>query len=88
MFEGVAAALAATALMPGLAFSLLWFPAVRTVILGALFYLGLTQLTYVLPIILAFLAFGRRKAAIGVLIPAALVFLLNAACWGMVVTRR
>ena len=44
------------------------------------------QLIYTIPLVLVLLNQRRKRAAMGAIIVAALVFLLNAACWGVVAT--
>ena len=52
--------------------------------LAAPLLIGVTQLAYVVPAILFALRRGRRAVAMGLIIGAAVTFLLNAACWGAV----
>lgn len=44
---------------------------------------GVIQAVLAVPVVMAFLRHRRRKAAIGTILSASLVFLLSAACWGM-----
>ena len=45
---------------------------------------GLVQLVYLGPAYVILRMQGQRRTALGVLILAALTFLLNAGCWGVV----
>ena len=53
----------------------------------ALVFLGVLQLIYVVPIAFAARRANRKGIATGLIIGASLTFLLNAACWGMLMTR-
>jgi hypothetical protein len=56
---------------------------------AAWFFVGATQIAYILPAVLIALVKGRLKLALGLLIGASLVFLLNAAtCAGLLFTNR
>jgi hypothetical protein len=48
--------------------------------------IGLVQAAWIVPMVLRFRATGRRETAKGVIIAAAITFLLNASCWGLVAT--
>ena len=50
--------------------------------LAAPLLIGLTQLVYMVPVIVLALRRQRRSLAKGLIIGAAVTFLLNAACWG------
>jgi hypothetical protein len=52
--------------------------------LAAPLLIGLTQLVYMVPAIVIALRRGRTSLAKGLIIGAAVTFLLNAACWGAV----
>jgi hypothetical protein len=57
---------------------------VAPIVVPALFACGVSQLIYIVPLAVALRHFGRNKAAKGVIIFAALIFILNATCWGIV----
>jgi hypothetical protein len=63
-------------------------PALNGIAAEALFACGVSQLIYIVPLVVALRHFDRFKAAKGVIIFAALVFLLNATCWGIVMSLR
>ena len=48
------------------------------------FFIGVSQLIYMIPAIVIAFAKGKKQLAKGLIIGAAVVFLLNAACTGMV----
>ena len=48
------------------------------------FFIGLTQLVYVIPAILIVRRKGRPDIVKGIIIGAAVTFLLNAACYGLI----
>lgn len=52
--------------------------------LWSLLFIGVSQLIYVVPLALYFRGRRRPRAAKGVWIAAAITFLLNAACYGLV----
>jgi hypothetical protein len=90
ILEGVAAALVATILFAGALVLLAsgHSAIAQRLVIPMVFGIGITQVVYVGPIAILFLHYRRRKAAIGAIIFAAVVFLLNAACWGLVVSNR
>jgi len=49
-----------------------------------LFGIGVTQLVWVVPAVLYFQKDGQKETVKGILIVAALTFLLNASCWGVI----
>src|SRR5262245_31017376 len=51
-------------------------------------FLGIAQLVYMVPVIVLAFSKGHRRLAKGLTIAAALVALLNAACWGIVTTLQ
>jgi hypothetical protein len=53
---------------------------------GVLF-LGATQLVYIIPAVVIARSKGQPRLGIGIIIGAALVFLLNATCWGFVLAQ-
>ncbi len=77
VFEGVLLALGATVL-GGLI--------IGVTMTVALIAIGAVQLIYIIPLVLVLFNQRRKRAAMGAIIVAALVFLLNAACWGVVAT--
>jgi hypothetical protein len=54
-----------------------------TVGFAAPLLIGVTQLVYMIPLILLALRRERKSLAKGLIIGAALTFLLNASCWGL-----
>ena len=48
--------------------------------------IGLLQAAGIIPMVMSFRKSGKRETAKGVIIAAAITFLLNAGCWGMVAT--
>ena len=44
---------------------------------------GLTQAIYIVPLVLVFRRAGRKKLALGLIISASLIFILNATCLGL-----
>lgn len=89
VIEGVAAGLAGMLVVAGVLFIFSKAaPATSGLLVSFAVLIGLTQLVYILPIVLAFLAYSRKRAALGVVVFAALVFLLNATCFGLIVTGR
>ena len=48
--------------------------------------IGLVQAAWIIPMVLTFRKSGRTETAKGILIAAAITFLLNAGCWGMIAT--
>ena len=48
--------------------------------------IGLIQAAWIIPMVLSFQKSGRGETAKGVIIAAAITFLLNAGCWGLVAT--
>jgi hypothetical protein len=48
-----------------------------------LFFVGITQLLWIVPMVLQFRRKGQPETAKGLVIVAALVALLNASCWGL-----
>ncbi|MGA2183692.1 MAG: hypothetical protein ABSH47_11740 [Bryobacteraceae bacterium] len=59
-----------------------------TIVVGIFILLGigLIQAAWIVPMVLRFRATGRRETMKGVIIAAAVTFLLNASCWGLVAT--
>ena len=58
---------------------------ISTVLVGGAMFVGLTQLLWIVPFsVVAFLNRATRGLALGLLAGAAVVFLLNAACFGVV----
>jgi hypothetical protein len=57
-----------------------------TIVVGIfiLMGIGLVQVAWIVPMALRFRASGRRETMKGVIIAAAITFLLNAGCWGLV----
>jgi len=55
-------------------------------IVGAMFFvvLGVVQLVYIIPAIVIVYRRGQPRVVKGLILGAALTFLLNAACWGLV----
>jgi hypothetical protein len=49
--------------------------------------IGVVQVAWIVPMYLHFKRAGEMETAKGLLIAAAIVFLLNAGCWGLVVMR-
>jgi len=49
-------------------------------------FIGLSQLVYIIPLIIYFHRNGKRRTIQGLIIGAAVVFLLNASCFGLVMT--
>lgn len=58
------------------------FPAILA---NSFFFIGLTQLVYVIPAILIARSQGRSDIVAGIIIGAAVTFLLNAACYGLTI---
>jgi formate-dependent nitrite reductase membrane component NrfD len=50
------------------------------------FVIGVVQAAWIIPMVLSFRKSGKRETAKGVIIAAAITFLLNAGCWGLVAT--
>lgn len=50
--------------------------------------IGVTQLIYVVPLMIYFYRSGRKNAFKGMLLAAGITFLLNATCWGLIVTAH
>ena len=50
--------------------------------------IGILQLLWIIPCYLHFRRKGQRETAKGVLIAAGIVFLLNAGCWGYLMTAN
>lgn len=50
---------------------------------GAVLLFGVTQLLWNLPLAFLLWAGGKRSAMLGVLMASGILFLLNAACWGL-----
>jgi hypothetical protein len=48
--------------------------------------IGLVQAAWIIPMVVTFRKSGKRETAKGVIIAAAITFLLNAGCWGLVAT--
>ena len=53
---------------------------------GALFFVGAAQLVWAVPLCLALFLTGRTQTLKGVLILAGIIGLLNAGCWGLLLT--
>jgi hypothetical protein len=53
-----------------------------------LFGCGLVQLLWIVPAYFYFKGEGATETAKGILIAAAICFLLNASCWGIVMTMK
>ena len=56
--------------------------ALETVAIGALLGIGIVQLLYVIPVVLWARRREMKTFASGVIVGAAITFLLNGACWG------
>ena len=83
--EGVFASIAATVLAGALA----WALHSAAPWLGLAFlYIGVTQAVYLLPVIFIFHYLRRPRAILGVLLFAAVIFILNASCFVLVVAHR
>jgi hypothetical protein len=50
------------------------------------FGIGLVQLLWIVPMVLKYRKTGRTETAKGVIIAASIIFMLNAACWGLLAT--
>ena len=48
--------------------------------------IGLVQAAWIIPMVLSFRKSGRTETAKGIIIAAAITFLLNAGCWGLIAT--
>jgi hypothetical protein len=57
--------------------------------IGAIILLGigLVQLAWILPLFFSYRRKGETETAYGVLLAAGITFLLNASCWGFLVTK-
>lgn len=89
VIEGVAAAIAATLLAAGLIYFVVRVdPNGARFLIPPLLVIGVAQLVYLAPVAVAFSIFGRKRAVIGVVLVGAAVFLLNAACYGLVFFKR
>lgn len=86
IIEGVAASIGATVFFPMAIAGLAGLLHANSSWIAAVFFVGVLQFVYMVPIAGVFLYFGRKRAAIGLIPVTALVFLLNAACWGLIAT--
>ena len=48
--------------------------------------IGIIQAAWIVPMVISFRRSGRRETAKGIIIAAAITFLLNAGCWGLIAT--
>jgi hypothetical protein len=85
MVEGVFAAIAAMVVAGALAWAL---SSKAPWLALAFLYVGVTQAVYLLPVILIFHYWRRPRAILGVLLFAAIIFILNASCFVLVVAHR
>jgi hypothetical protein len=90
---GIISCFALNLLQVGVAFELLITAGNHSDVAAAIAYpfigwLGLLQLTYVIPLFLALRKKGRPNFAKGLFIGASFTFLLNATCWGYVMTAN
>ena len=85
LWKGIGLGVALTALMLGVMFVPLTIPSLGEGTLAPLLFIGVAQILWMGPLAAAF-ATNQPETAKGVIIVAAVVALLNAACWGAVMT--
>lgn len=55
-------------------------------LIGALLFPGAVQLLYIVPAVIVAFITGWRGVGVGIIIAASIIALLNASCWGLLLT--
>lgn len=60
--------------------------AMNSLLIGAVFFIGATQVLWMVPAVLYFWIRGQGATVKGLVILAGIIFMLNAGCWGMLLS--